>query len=937
MMPVYRFQMPDGRIGRVQANSPEEAKAFVAKGGMASSPPAPTAPSGPKGASQGASRSPADQATYLKELAADRAANARGPLSDTNPVTAFIGGATAPFVPAAYAALKAGGNTLANLTRSPADQVSSRAIWDAARDSANEDIQRQTKGRPITTAAGGVMGLLGASAPAVKGIGLLGGLASKAPVVGEGMAAAAQTAARLKAAAQASPAGQFVADAVKSLNPKVINWAAKTGQAALAGGGAGAALGASRGTNVPERAQNALDEGMAGAGAGGLLRGLGGPAWTMVGAPLVKAAGGAGADVLRGLGNIVMAEDSKFGSGASARDAAKRAAARIAKSSGTTAANLDAKIAPYAGLDQTAAEAMGTTGQRFLGALARRQGTTGDTLQAQMRLRAQGQPTGILQDFGDKLGVDPQAAQGNIDALVQQGKDAAGPAFRQAYEASAGGIDDPEVNRLLATPMGQRLMRGIQKRALNIGRPAEALGYGNVEVPQEGVQVPPGGYEGAAPPPPAAPRGPAKPPSQGLSLTQWLSRQGGMSNAGQDIAPEEVAQWRRPGFSLAAKDSGFSDDRLAEMAHDAGYFPDLPEPPTPEAFRKALALDATGYRKLYARPVDQAAQGRFDALNAHEEGAARGAFEPPAPTEDDYGNGPGLPDMEPAYQLNLTGESLDRIRRRANKMVTWENGRPVTTGPVGVANEEPAAWAQDFTKALAGDPGSAGGAVPGLRQALDTSSDYLGLQSAQNALKGKLTTGSVRDFAKAWQGLKPGGEQLAGQAQLANEVMDLWGRGQLRGGKFAAPGVGQKIKMAFGDGPGQDFIDQMERRAQLAASGSRMAPFSGSPTMSLAEASGEVDNAGAPLMSDAMNAGGKLLTGHPIQAAGVILKKLPAYLKTAGESEAYRNELGRLLSLPSDDPEFRSILDSVKYQPTTYPSVSPVVGAYAGSRSGNGQ
>lgn len=907
MMPVFRVQMPDGRVARIQADTGDAALAYARSLPGKSPAPPPQAP----GASQGKSRSPADQATYLRELAKERAANAANP----QPTTGFLGklnsfaaGEMAPITGEIIGGLHAGGNAVANLFRPDDQKTSSRAVYEAVRDATDEGVGQVLRANPVSSGAGSVAGLLTAGGEVSKGAGLLKGLAAAKVAKNAPEVAAA---ARSLGTATGDAASALKAAASKVVKPQILDYGGKVAKAAGTGAVGGAALGATSGTSLDERLQNAEKGAEGGAIGGGLLQGVGAPVLAKTGAVL--------GDVGRGIAAAVMPEGAKLGSGGQAADAARRAVVNLARIGGVTADNLAAKTAPYQGLDQTAAEAMGTSGQNMLAALSRRQGTTGDALRTQMRMRAVGQPGGILEDFKTRLGVDPAAAQGNVDALVKQGKDAAGDLFRQAYANSAEGVNDPEVDRLLQTPLGQRLMAGIQRRALNIGRPSEALTYGDVEVPRGGVQVNPGAGMGPGdtitPDSLTVRRAPSAPPRSGMSLSQWVAKRGGMSGRGAVEAPEDVPVSK--GFGLVSRPTGQTDEQLSQAAWEAGYFPDHPEAPTPQEFQRYLVRDALARPgtpgRLYAQEQPEAAMQRYQGANADEEAIARGYGDAPPPSEDDYGNLPP-PEYEPALQRSLTGEALDRIRRRANAMVERDpiTRQPIRTGDVGLRNEEPIAWSQDFTRALAGEPDSTGGAVRGLREALDQSSDYLGIQSAQNAVKGKLLTGTLPEFQRAWATLKPGAETFAGQAQMANDVMDLWGRGLLKGGKFSNPAIRLKLQHAFGDAA-QPFIDQMERRAELAASGARMAPFSGSPTMTLQQAADAADNAGD--VGDFVGVGAKLAKGNILGAVAHGLGKLGAYSKTAGQDEAFRNELGRILALPSDDPEFRAILQGAQDQP----------------------
>ena len=706
-------------------------------------------------------------------------------------------------------------------------------------------------------------------------------------------------------------------DAAKALAkanvaPRVLKYGGNVAKGAGVGGATGAALGFAQGDDLDSRLQNAAETGQAGMEAGGLLEG--------VAAPLAKPFIGAGKDLARGI--ITKLRPAAPAGAMSAADAlaARRAVGEIAQQAGITSDNLAARTAPYEGLDQTFAEAAGSTGQNMLASTARRGGTTGDNLRAQVRARTISQPQAIMGDFKSRLSVDPETAQGDIEHMVEAGQKAAGPQFNAYYDATQGGVTDPEVERLLATPMGQKLAGGIQRFARNTGRPQEGLTYGRVEVPETAQ-----GLDPNAPPPPepTVRRAPSAAPSRGLSLVDWLRRQGGVGGEGAG----EMAAMDAGSVGARSRMSPQDLDTLAEKAQDAGYFPASAEGvrPTHVELLDAIKEDLAG-RPRYAREADRAAQQRFEGANADEEAIYRG-MKPGEPevTEDSYGgSGVNAPHYEPALQESLTGEALDRIRRRANKSVKFEFGKPVRTGPQGVANEEPAAFAQDMTAALKAGPHG-----EKLTQALQTSRDYIGIIKAYQDFKGQLINGTPSSFLKSWARLKPGAEQDAARGALAHDVIDLWGRGQLKGGKFATPGIQQKLNTAFGPAGAKAFVQQMERRAELAASGARMAPFSGSPTMSLQEAAGAA-NEMAPLASNIARIGAKLFK-NPLAAAGDAIGTAANYAKTSGTTTGFRNELGRILSLPSNDPELVSLLKEMEnLSPSEQADVAKIMGVTGG-------
>lgn len=118
---------------------------------------------------------------------------------------------------------------------------------------------------------------------------------------------------------------------------------------------------------------------------------------------------------------------------------------RLAQSAGVTPEALEA-----AHPSLTAAEAIGPTGGTAVGALARREGATGEAFRGLVDTRRLERPESMLSDFADASGISPHAASGDIAELVRQGQEAAAPLFDAAFEA--GPIMSPKLSGLLKRP-----------------------------------------------------------------------------------------------------------------------------------------------------------------------------------------------------------------------------------------------------------------------------------------------------------------------------------------------------------------------------------------------------------------------------------------------------------------------------------------------------
>jgi hypothetical protein len=123
----------------------------------------------------------------------------------------------------------------------------------------------------------------------------------------------------------------------------------------------------------------------------------------------------------------------------------------------------------------TGAEALGKPGEVALGSLARRPGQTADLLSGIVSNRQLGRPDRLLGAAQDATGISPEAAQGNIEAMVQAGRKAAGPLYKQAY--AVGGVDSPKLQSMMSRPSMRSALSNAAGIAAEEGRNPSELGF----------------------------------------------------------------------------------------------------------------------------------------------------------------------------------------------------------------------------------------------------------------------------------------------------------------------------------------------------------------------------------------------------------------------------------------------------------------------------
>lgn len=118
------------------------------------------------------------------------------------------------------------------------------------------------------------------------------------------------------------------------------------------------------------------------------------------------------------------------------------------------------------GRGQLGAEAMGPAGVGMLATLGRRPGATGQALTDALTTRNMAAPSRMMDDFTSAAGIDPRAAQGNFDAILEAGKKRATPLYEEAYKANQN-IASPHLDKILETPAGKKALSDARVKMQN--------------------------------------------------------------------------------------------------------------------------------------------------------------------------------------------------------------------------------------------------------------------------------------------------------------------------------------------------------------------------------------------------------------------------------------------------------------------------------------
>lgn len=581
---------------------------------------------------------------------------------------------------------------------------------------------------------------------------------------------------------------------------------------------------------------------------------------------------------------------------------------KLIKSAGSSPDDL---AAAGGGSPVMAAEAIGKPAQVAVGALARREGVTGDQLAGEINQRQLTRGPRMLQAFADAAGVDPQVALGDIQSVVKKGQADAKPLYEAAYDA--GPIYNQTLEKLTARPSIQEAARRAYRIAREDGEDPEALGLANVEKPDNWTSWEPPPV--SAPEPPAsqvgfAPQrsaGPARAPGKGPSMLKAIADDGGILDMQGEVTAMGGDKWHlgRPGqaklIASPSRASGMFDsanhwslqpEAVAQRLWEKGYFPGREAPPEVNELYDAMGDELRG-RALYNRAADPAAQTRFERANANEELSYRGGDVEDVPHPDQYVGRPA-PQDEPAQQTQPTAKTWDYVKRGLDDILAPYRAGKKAWDEEGLAADR---TRQELVAKLKE-------ANPVYRDALNTASDYLSAKQAFDDGGKMLLDHRVNesDFADRLQGMTSG-QMRAFRGGIANKLYDLSQGGRFDPKVLNTPRIATKLRMALGEKRAQGLIDTAVKEAQMLGFERRYGPMANSVTMDLQHAVAEQDAPGAVRQI----AGDALANVHrgPVRALLAALgrhgQRMVSTFQTEGMPLGARDEAGRMLMMSPEE------------------------------------
>ena len=456
------------------------------------------------------------------------------------------------------------------------------------------------------------------------------------------------------------------------------------------------------------------------------------------------------------------------------------------RSLGATPEGLLAAQQAAGGKPITTAEALGPQGISQASGLIRRAGTAAQTADATMAARAADRGNRILGDIHATTGVDPEAAKGNVDAIVQAGRAKADPLF-EAIRSRAEPISHPGLSQILSRPVVAKAVGAASDDLLNAGIDPQAHGFvmgspiarGPDPLPTPG----PGDVARAL----ADVKEVRTTPTGGLFRAMQelggvkVKAADGSSVAGPDVLGA-LNGVRAPG--LINNQAGMSPENMAQALHDRGFFGENVTDPS-SAFADALAEHARGNPVFKPGTVAADAAQRAQGLDQEMQTAGVLASDRPAVAaqklathrfgdtqesaaiQDEGGPGDSYGALfdqlsAPRIQVSgLTPHALDLVRQNLGDMVERDPFGKVIPDSISRGNFNINQAKGALTDLLAGDGTSdSPGLIPGYREALDTSGDYQSVKGAYDRTQGRLfgTSGGANDpraFDGYFKGLSP--------------------------------------------------------------------------------------------------------------------------------------------------------------------------------------